>query len=118
MEAALGGPGPPQNVSSVEPYREQVVKLRKQGVEIAAIWERLKEREYKGSYASVYRFVRSLEPRTPDVTVRVETPPGEEVQVDFGYAGKMINPETGKEQKAWAFVMTLSRRRAATHRGG
>ena len=108
VEAALGGPGPPQNVSSVEPYREQVVKLRKQGVEIAAIWERLKEREYKGSYASVYRFVRSLEPRTPDVTVRVETPPGEEVQVDFGYAGKMINPETGKEQKAWAFVMTLS----------
>ena len=108
VEAALAGPAPPQNTSSVEPYGELVVKLRKQGVEIAAIWERLKEREYQGSYASVYRFVRNLEPRTPEVTVRVETRPGEEVQVDFGYAGKMINPETGKEQKAWAFVMTLS----------
>jgi transposase len=108
VEAALGSPGPPQNVSSVEPYRELVVTLRKQGVEIAAIWERLKEREYKGSYASVYRFVRNLEPFTPDVTVRLETPPGEEAQVDFGYAGMMINPETGKRQKAWAFVMTLS----------
>jgi len=108
VEAALGGPGPPQNVSSVEPYRELVVKLRKQGVEIAAICERLKERQYEGSYASVYRFVRNLEPRTPDVTVRVETPPGKEAQVDFGYAGKMIDPETGKLRKTWAFVMTLS----------
>jgi len=108
VEATMGGTGPPQNVSSVEPYREIVVKLRKQGVEIAAVWERLKERGYEGSYASVYRFVRNLEPRTPDVTVRVETPPGEEMQVDFGYAGKMINPETGELQKAWAFVMTLS----------
>jgi hypothetical protein len=41
----------------------------------------LKERGYSGSYSSVYRFVRHLEPRTPDVTVRVETPPGEEAQV-------------------------------------
>jgi transposase len=108
MDATLGGPNPPQNVSSVEPYREVVVKLRKEGVEIAAIWERLKEREYEGSYASVYRFVRNLEPRTPDVTVRVETPPGEEAQVDFGYAGMMIDPETGKLRKTWMFVMTLS----------
>jgi transposase len=108
VEATLGSASPPQNVSSVEPYAELVVKLRKQGVEIAAIWERLKEREYQGSYASVYRFVRNLEPLTPDVTVRVETAPGEELQVDFGYAGKMINPKTGKVQKAWAFVMTLS----------
>lgn len=108
VEGTIGNAAPPQNVSTVEPYRELVVKLRKQGVEIAAIHERLKEREYEGSYASVYRFVRSLEPLTPDATVRVETRPGEEAQVDFGYAGKMINPATGKLQKAWAFVMTLS----------
>ena len=98
----------PQNVSSVEPYRVLVVKLRKQGVEMAAIHERLKERGYTGSYASVYRFVRRLEPKTPEVTVRVETPPGEEAQVDFGFAGRMTDPETGQLRKAWAFVMTLS----------
>jgi hypothetical protein len=28
-----------------------------------------------------------MEPRTPDAVVRVETPPGDEAQVDFGYAG-------------------------------
>jgi transposase len=99
---------PPQNTSTVEPYRAMVVKLRQQGVEIAAIRERLKERGFTGSYSAVYRFVRALEPIEPDVTVRVETPPGQEAQVDFGYAGLMIDPDTGKERKTWAFVMTLS----------
>ena len=69
---------PPQNVSSVEPYRELVVKLRQQGVEMVAIHQRLRERGYGGSYSSVRRFVRNLEPLTPEVTVRVETPPGED----------------------------------------
>ena len=108
LDETMMSPPPPQNTSTVEPYRELVVKLREQKVEIAAIYERLKEREYCGSYASVYRFVRSLEPREPEVTVRVETPPGEEAQVDFGHAGLMIDPETGKLRKTWAFVMTLS----------
>ena len=94
--------------SSVEPYREVVVKLRQEGTEIAAIYERLKERHYTGSYSAVYRFVRNLEPLPPEVTVRVETKPGEEGQVDFGYAGMMIDPETGELRKVWAFVMTLS----------
>jgi len=99
---------PPQNVSSVERYREQVKKLRQGGVEIAAIHERLKERGYTGSYASVYRFVRHLEPLMPDVTVRVETRPGEEAQVDFGYANRMIDPDTEELRKTWVFVMLLS----------
>jgi hypothetical protein len=40
--------------------------------------------------------------------VRVETPPGDEAQVDFGYAGLMHDPRSGSRRKAWAFVMTLS----------
>lgn len=99
---------PPQNVSTVEPYRELVEKLVDAEVEATAIHERLKERGYKGSYSAVYRFVRTIKPKSPDVAVRVERKPGEEAQVDFGYAGRMIDPESGKLRKAWAFVMTLS----------
>ncbi len=73
---------PPQNRSSVAPYRELVEKLRDEGVEIAAIWQRLQERGFSGGYAEVWRFVRNLEPTTPEATVRVETRPGEEAQVD------------------------------------
>jgi transposase len=85
-----------------------VIKLREMGVEMAAIHQRLKERGYGGSYSSVRRYVRRLEPATPEVTVRVETRPGEEAQVDFGYAGRMLDPETGKLRKCWVFVLTLS----------
>lgn len=107
-QETLTPPPPPQNVSSVEPYRKMVEKLRAEGVEIAAIWERLKAQGFQGKYPAVYRFVRSLEPLTPDVTVRVERKPGEEAQVDFGYGGKMIDPATGQLRNTWAFVMTLS----------
>lgn len=108
LEETMPTTQPPQNQSSVEPYRKQVVNLREQGVEISAIKARLEERGFEGSYMSVYRFVQQLEPDQPEVTVRVETAPGEEAQVDFGYAGRMIDPETGEMRKAWAFVMTLS----------
>jgi transposase len=108
VDETLKSSPPPQNASSVEPYREQVEKLRQERVEIAAIYERLKERGYSGSYSSVHRFVRKLEPQTQEVTVRVETPPGEEVQVDFGHAGLMIDPESGGLRKTWLFTMTLS----------
>jgi transposase len=99
---------PPQNVSSVEPYRELVSQLRKEGVEIAAICERLRERDFHGSYSAVRRFVNSLETVAPEVFVRVECSPGEEVQVDFGYAGQLIDPDSGELRRAWAFVMALS----------
>lgn len=108
LDETMASPAPPQNESSVEPYREVVVKLRREGTEIAATYERLKERGYRGSYSAVYRFVRKLEPLQLDVTVRVETKPGEEAQVDFGSARLMIDPETGELRKTWAFVMTLS----------
>jgi len=108
LQETLDSPPPPQNGSTVEPYREVVLRLREQKVEMAAIYERLKERGYVGSYSSVYRFVRSLEPLEPEVVVRVETLPGEEAQVDFGYAGMMIDPQSGKLRKTWVFVMTLS----------
>jgi transposase len=98
----------PQNTSSVEPYREAVQQMVEAEVEVAAIYQRLIERGFSGSYSGVYRFVRRLAPRQPKTTVRVERKPGEEAQVDFGYAGLMYDPQSGKLRRAWAFVMTLS----------
>ena len=109
LEGSFQEKTPPQNASSVESYRSQVEEWVKQGVEVAAMRQRLMERGYTGSYAAVWRFVNTIKPgKARDTTTRVETKPGEEAQVDFGYAGRMIDPETGKLRKAWAFVMTLS----------
>ncbi len=107
LEATMPVPPPPRQTSSVEPYRAQVEKLRAEGVRISAIYARLQEQGFEGTYAAVQRFVRRLEPVPVDVTVRVERAPGEEAQVDFGYAGYLVD-ETGQRRKAWVFVMTLA----------
>ncbi len=99
---------PPQNQSSVEGYREQIIKLHNAGVEVVAICARLQEQGYTGGYYPVYRLLRRVAPKSPEVFVRVECKPGEEAQVDFGYVGYLLDPVTGERRKAWAFVMTLS----------
>lgn len=108
VEKAMPTKAAPQNTSSVEPYRAVVQELVEAEVETAAIYQRLKERGFRGTYSGVYRFVRAIKPAKTQTTVRVERKPGEEAQVDFGYAGLMYDAETGKQRRAWAFVMVLS----------
>jgi transposase len=109
LKTTLPGAVPPTTPSKVTPFRDQVIGLRQRGVECRAIYDILREQHaFTGSYGSVYRFVRHLEPRTPDAYVRVETGPAEEAQVDFGYAGLLRDPDADTLRKAWAFVMTLS----------
>lgn len=77
-------------------------------MECRAILERLREEVgFGGSYNAVWRFVRSLEPVIPVGYVRIETAPGDEAQVDFGTAGRLVDPREGVAKKSWLFVMTL-----------
>lgn len=108
--AALGPKiGPPRIPSSIEPHRDYVTEMRKQGVEMMAIWQRLRdEYGYKGSYSSVRRFARQIEKdKEPECFVRVHTAPGEEMQVDFGYVGKLYDSQKGAIRNAYVFVATL-----------
>lgn len=73
-------------------------------------WRLLKE-NYKidVGYTTVKRYVRKeFHREKPHVTVRIETPAGDEAQVDFGYAGLMYDPEAQRKRKTWAFIMALS----------
>jgi transposase len=108
LATTLPPPAPPQTISSVEPYRALVEQLHADGVEGTAILHRLKERGYTGALSSIYRFLHHLDPHRVLPPVRVERDPGSEAQVDFGYAGRMLDPATGTLRKTWAFVMTLA----------
>jgi transposase len=100
---ALAGPE-----STVEPYREFVTQKRAEGVELKALFGLMRERGFDGSYSALRRFVRRLEKKPPETFLRIETPPGHEAQVDFGYVGELVDPVTRRLRKAWVFVMTLS----------
>lgn len=108
--AALGPVAtPPQMRSSLAAYQAFVEQLLEQGVEMTAIWQRLRDNYgYQGSYSAVRRLVQQLRPPQPDAFVRVQTVPGEEMQVDFGSAGPLFDPSRGRPRAAYVFVATLS----------
>lgn len=98
-----------QTLSKLAPQREWITAERAAGSSIAKVHRDLTTvRQVKCAYAAVWGYVRQMEGRAADVTVRVETAPGEEAQVDFGYAGRMYDPVKKGLRKAWLFVMTLS----------
>jgi len=109
LAAVLGLlPPPRQCVSTVEPYKKVVKAYLNRGVGKTVIWRKLREDYgYRGSYSSVKRYAQRLWPQDPQGYCRVESSPGEEAQVDFGYVG-MCGDRKGKPRKAWVFVMTLS----------
>jgi transposase len=105
-------PKPPKIPSSLEPYRESVQNYVDQGLEMVAIYQRLKEQQdYHGSYSSVRRYVKHLKPKEVEAFVRVHCEAGEEMQVDFGNVGDLLDPKTGKVRSAYGFVATLSHSR-------
>jgi transposase len=97
---------PPQNSSKADPYRGRIEALLKENVKVTAIFDRLKEQGYKGSYASVLRLSRQIDPKPVETYTRKECQPGEEAEIDFGYVGMMKDSE-GNLRKTWAFVMVL-----------
>jgi transposase len=109
LQQVLGpGPQPPKITSSIEPYGDIVKSLRKQKVEMVAIWQRLRDTYgYRGSYSALRRYVSHLKTEPAEVYTRVHTPAGEEMQVDFGEVGKLLDPASGKIRTAYAFVATL-----------
>jgi Integrase core domain len=63
----------------------------------------------RASYDTLWRYAtQQLGWRKKTETVRVDDPPpGQEVQVDFGEMGRLLDRETGKLRKLWVLIVTL-----------
>jgi transposase len=78
------------------------------GLSAQRIWADLRAvHGFEGSYEAVKRFVSRLKARTPQRVWRVESRPGEEVQVDF-MQGPMVADAGGKRRRTWILRMVLS----------
>lgn len=110
---------PPQQLSSLEPYRERILSLRQDGLGPRACYDRLRLEDASfaegATYSSVKRLYRALRReegvRPEDVAIPVVTRAGEVAQVDFGYIGRLYDPRAGLLRKAWVFVMVLGHSR-------
>ncbi len=100
-----GGSGPP---SLCEPYRETIAEKAEAGLSAQRIHQDLvTEHGFEGSYESVKRFVRRTLTRRPLPFRRMETPPGEQAQVDFG-RGALVEVPGGKRRRPHVFRIVLS----------
>jgi transposase len=95
--------------SRCEPYRELVAQELERGRNAMGIWQDLVDSHgFGGGYQSVLRFVRALRgSMAPEARAIIETPPGEECQVDYGTGPMVRDPATGKYRRARLFVLTL-----------
>lgn len=94
--------------SILDPYKEIVRIKAKQELSAMRIFQDISEEHgYTGSYDTVKRYVKRYKQSNAKVYMVNSSLPGEEVQVDFGYIGKIPNP-MGVLKKAWVFCMILS----------
>ena len=95
----------------IAPHKEWIAGLLKsEKIDAKQIWRLFQERTgQRVGYCTMLRYLRSeFQWGGPVVTVRMEVEPGSQAQVDFGYAGMMREPQSGRLRKAWAFIMVLS----------
>jgi len=95
----------------VAEYKDEIKELLEDKEMTAKqVWRLLRENHgIDVGYTTIKRYLRSeFSYGRTKATVRIETPPGQEAQVDFGYAGLMFDPEAQRRRKTWAFIMTLS----------
>ena len=90
-------------------WDKQIRHWHDKGLTPRLIYQKLSaEQGFDLSESAVYRYVRKIAPKTPAVTVRVETPPGQEAQVDFGKVCLLWDPVKAKMRRGWLFAMVLS----------
>lgn len=103
------------SASACEPYRELIELGLQRGRNAMAIWQDLvSDYGFQSRYSSVRRYVARLRgSQAPEERAVIETPPGEEAQVDYGEGPMVRHPETGKYRRTRLFVMTLGYSRKA-----
>ena len=110
-EAMRPKPRPPWG-SKLDPYAEHIDRRMAEGLEnCVVLLQGLRALGYAGSYNTVVEYVKPrLRRRQPEATMRFETAPGEQAQVDWGSLGYV--GADGKKHRVWAFVMTMGWSRA------
>lgn len=97
--------------SQCEPYGEQIREKYLSGLSVERIHQDLDiEHGFKGSYDSVWRYVRGLGLDEGERVWRIECEAGEEAQIDYGTM-YLLEGDKGRAKKVHLLMVTLSHSR-------
>ena len=101
-----------RRVSKLDAYTDYIDHRMSEGLENCVVLHReLVARGYDGGYSILKGYVSPRrQKRQPEATMRFETAPGEQAQVDWGSLSYIS--EGGKRRSVWVFVMTMGYSRA------
>lgn len=119
VRGVLNGPviPPPQKrkprVKKLDPYVPYLERRIEEGVlNCNKLLDEIRRQGYQGGKSLVKNFVQPYrEARQQEATVRFETLPGKQAQVDWGHFGFILHH--GRRRRLYAFLMTLGWSRAS-----
>ena len=95
--------------SKLDPYKPQInIWLEEAPYSAARIWEKVQEQGFEGCYTTVKHYVRAKKEQLNEhATVRFETMPGMQGQVDWAFFEDFKVFEDGEYRKLYCFLMIL-----------
>lgn len=105
LETGASYPTKKSHPRIIDPFKEQVVQMVEKGLSAVRIHEELQSIGLKVGYTAVRDYIKLIKGK--EIFMRMHTDPGEEAQVDFGYAG-LTKDNHGKNRRTWVFNMRLS----------
>ena len=102
----------PRRASNLDSYTEYVDRRLSEELEnCVVLYRELRALGYDGGYSILKSYVSPRRRRRqPDATMRFETAPGEQAQVDWGSLAYL--DQDGRKHRIWVFVMTMGWSRA------
>jgi transposase len=94
-------------LDSFKPYVRE--RFEKSGLSAVRLFAEIEPMGYTGSVATLRRYLHRFRPeveRLKKLTVRFESPPGKQAQVDWGYCGRFPD-DSGQMIPVYVFVMVL-----------
>ena len=99
----------PQNLSTVEAFRDLILTWHGQGIRATTMRAALaRNHGFTGSVHAIYRFLERNAPQTGNATVILDFEPAEMAQIDFGMGPPITDRVSGETFKTWFFVATLA----------
>ncbi len=106
IESGKDYPEKKDHPSKLDNHKDQILEWLEHGLTGIRIFEELKKTGLQIGYSTIKDYLSKIKKRQK-IFIRVHTEPGEEAQVDFGYAGYTLENNT-KRRKTWVFNMRLS----------
>jgi transposase len=101
----------------LDPYVEKIKEWHAEGTNAVVIHRFLKAQYQSGcKIGALRRYIRKVCPDLPDPVMVRNTTPGEVMDVDFGFLGRLWDPLEQKFKKVWVFSGRLRHSRKAYRR--